>query len=207
MIGDSGSPGSGPSARVFDSQLLQSLRAGEDKEIRELPVFLVVVDNSTEVMSAVYFASRRARETGGRVALLSVQEGASFQHFQAIGARMREEERGEAEKKLLELAENIKTWTGKLPVFFIREGKTEEVLLTLLEEENYISTLVLSARAGSSPHPLIAYLLGRGTANRQLPIAIIPSAMSLEEIDFTTRRHRPATRPKKSSSRKKIEPQ
>ena len=60
-------------------------------------VFLVVVDQSEEMRVALHFASRRAMRTGGRVALLLVQEPAEFQHWMAVGDLIREEAREEAE--------------------------------------------------------------------------------------------------------------
>ena len=43
--------------------------------------YLCVVDQSEELHQAVYFACRRAKRSGGRVALLSVVEPPEFQHW------------------------------------------------------------------------------------------------------------------------------
>ena len=56
-------------------------------------VFLVVVDETEEMEVALRFACRRARHTGGRVALLYVIEPAEFQHWMAVEDLMREEAR------------------------------------------------------------------------------------------------------------------
>ena len=63
-------------------------------------IFLVVVDNTAELRVALRFASLRARNTGGRVALLYVIEPADFQHWMSVENLMREEGRLEAEEVL-----------------------------------------------------------------------------------------------------------
>ena len=63
-------------------------------------VFLVVVDDSEEMKVALHFACRRAKTSGGRIALLHVQEPADFQHWMAVGDIMREEARTEGEEVL-----------------------------------------------------------------------------------------------------------
>ena len=55
--------------------------------------FLCVVDETEEFAAALQFACRRALNSGGRVALLYVIEPAEFQHWMAVGERMREEAR------------------------------------------------------------------------------------------------------------------
>ncbi len=66
---------------------------GRRDDMNQPNVFLVVVDNSTEMRVALRFASRRAKRTGGRVGLLRVIRKADFQHWAAIGNLMREEAR------------------------------------------------------------------------------------------------------------------
>ncbi len=77
-------------------------------------IFLVVVDETEEMRVALRFACRRARNTGGRVALLYVIEPADFQHWQAVGDLMREEARSEGEQLLQKLAARVKIhiWKG-----------------------------------------------------------------------------------------------
>ena len=47
--------------------------------------FLVVVDDTEEMRAALRYACRRARSTGGRVALLRIVEPTEFQHFASTG--------------------------------------------------------------------------------------------------------------------------
>ena len=61
-------------------------------------VFLVVVDESEELQTALQYAARRAAHTGGRIALLYVIEPSELQHWVAIENLAREESREEAEQ-------------------------------------------------------------------------------------------------------------
>ena len=53
-------------------------------------VFLVVVDDSPEMPMALYYATRRARRTGGRVALLHVIPRAESHGLASVEALMRQ---------------------------------------------------------------------------------------------------------------------
>jgi nucleotide-binding universal stress UspA family protein len=145
--------------------------------------FLVVVDDSEEMQVALHFAARRAMRTGGRVALLYVQQPAEFQHWMAVGDLMREEAREEAESLMQKLSAEVREWSGNYPVVHMREGDVREELEKLLDEETSISVLVLAASTESSgPGPLISYLVGKGSARLRVPVTIVPGSLSDEEI-------------------------
>ena len=146
-------------------------------------VFLVVVDDSEEMSIALLWACRRAQRTGGRVALLYVQERADFQHWMAVEDLMREEAREEGEALLQRLSAEVQRWTGEYPVLYIREGDRSEELVQLIEEEPTISVLVLGAGTGKAgPGPIISYLMGTGAKQIRVPVTIIPGALSEEEV-------------------------
>ncbi len=150
-------------------------------------VFLVVVDQSEEMRVALHFAARRAMRTGGRVALLFVQEPAEFQHWMAVGDLIREEAREEAEALMQRLSAEVKEWSGTYPVVHMREGDVREELLKLLDEEPSISILVLAASTESgAPGPLISYIVGKGSASLRVPVTIVPGSLSDEEIIAVT---------------------
>jgi len=145
--------------------------------------FLVVVDDSEEMQVALHFASRRAMRTGGRVALLYVQQPAEFQHWMAVGDLMREEAREEAESLMQKLSSEVKEWSGNYPVVHMRDGDIREELEKLLAEEKGISVLVLAASTETSgPGPLISHLIGKGGARIRVPVTIVPGSLSDEEI-------------------------
>ena len=153
------------------------------KAVESNRTFLVVVDESEEMQVALHFASRRAMRTGGRVALLYVQQPAEFQHWMAVGDLMREEAREEAEGLMQKLSAEVKEWSGNYPVVHMREGDIREELEKLLDEEESISIVVLAASTESSgPGPLISYLVGKGGTRLRVPVTIVPGSLSDEEI-------------------------
>ena len=150
-------------------------------------VFLVVVDETEEMEVALRFACRRARHTGGRVALLYVVEPADFQHWMAVEDLMREEGRQEAEAVLQKYSAEVQEWSGKTPVFYLREGKLRDELLKLIDEDQSISVLVLGAATGTEgPGPLISSLAGKMTSDLRVPLTIVPGYLTDEQLESLT---------------------
>jgi nucleotide-binding universal stress UspA family protein len=149
--------------------------------------FLVVVDNSDELHVALRFASLRAKKTGGRVALLYVVEPADFQHWMAVEDLMREEGRQEAEAVLQKYSAEVQEWSGKTPVFYLRDGKLHDELLKLIDEDRSISVLVLGAATGTEgPGPLISSLAGKMTSDLRIPLTIVPGYLTDEQLQNLT---------------------
>jgi len=149
-------------------------------------IFLVVVDQSPELKVALRYACRRAKATGGRVAMLYVTEPVDTEWL-AVGNLMREEQRAEAEARLQELAAGAQSLSGEMPVLHVREGVVRDQLLKLLDEEPSISVLVLGAGTDpKGPGPLITALTGKYAGNLHIPLVIVPGNMSDEEIDAVT---------------------
>ena len=150
-------------------------------------VFLVVVDDSPERDVALRYACLRARNGGGRVALLRVLEPAGIVEWAGVGAMMAEERLEEAEKVLSGLGAQVQEITGGLPIMLIREGEPRDALLALLEEDPRISILVLaSAPTGSTPGPLIAALTGRYAGRVRVPMTIVPGGLDDKELERVT---------------------
>jgi nucleotide-binding universal stress UspA family protein len=150
-------------------------------------VFLVVVDDTPEQVAALRYASRRARATGGRVALLRVIEPAEFQQFAAIGALMRDEARAEAEMLLTRLAAEIEALSGDIPALYVREGDPRDEVIRLIADEPSISQLVLAADPGTSgPGPLVTALTGRYVGRLRVPVTIVPGSLTDPQIDLIT---------------------
>jgi len=147
-------------------------------------VFLVVVDESKELQTALHYAARRAAHTGGRLALLYVIEPSELQHWISIENLAREERREEAEQLMQRLCEQIAPITGTIPIVYIREGHRRDQLLALIAEEPSISILVLAAGTGpEGPGPLVTYLTGKPVARLRIPITIVPGGLTLEQLD------------------------
>jgi len=146
--------------------------------------FLVVVDDSAEMHAALRYACRRARHTGGAVALLRVIEPGDYHHFLRISRLMQDEARAEAEQLLGRLAGEVNALSGCLPVLHVREGKPRDAVLALLKEEPAISVLVLAAGTGpQGPGPLIDALTGRDIHRLRVPLTIIPGQLTDTDID------------------------
>ena len=147
-------------------------------------VFLVVVDESKELQTALHYAARRAAHTGGRLALLYVIEPSELQHWISIENLAREERREEAEQLMQRLCEQIAPITGAIPIVYIREGHRRDQLLALIAEEPSISILVHAAGTGpEGPGPLVTYLTGKPVARLRIPITIVPGGLTLEQLD------------------------
>jgi nucleotide-binding universal stress UspA family protein len=169
MSGESQAPAGAPTAAA--------------QEGRNERIFLVVVDDSEEMPVALHYACRRARNNGGRVALLYVSDPATFQHWAAVGDLMRQEAREEGEQLLQKLGAEVYEWAGSYPILYIREGDVREELVTLIDAEPSISVLVLAASTGTSgPGPIISYLLGKKARRCRVPITIVPGDLTDEEL-------------------------
>jgi len=168
-------------------QTTQASGAGKEAPYKSKRIFLVVVDATEEMSVALRFASRRAANTNGRVALLYVMEPADFQHWMAVEEKMRAERREEAEHTLQELAAEVNALTGELPVIYVREGNASDLIVELVHEEPDIAILVLGAGTGKKgPGPLVSSLAGKLSGKFPIPITVVPGNLSLEQIDALT---------------------
>jgi len=149
--------------------------------------FLCVVDESPELSRALRFSCKRAKRVGGRVALVYIIQPAEFQHWLGVGDLMQEEAREEAEALLAESADRVMLCTGKMPLFYIREGRPAEELIKLVDEEKNISLLVLGAATGKNgPGPLVSYFVQKAAGKLRVPITVVPGNLSDEDIDAIT---------------------
>ena len=85
--------------------------------------FLVCVAHDDHSAVATRFAAMRAQNSGGGVALLHVTQPPEFQHWAAVGERMREETQEEAQALLDELAGEVDALLGPKPALHLREGR------------------------------------------------------------------------------------
>ncbi len=167
---------------------------GSAEEAAEAPdpaagtrVFLVVVDETTEMQLALRYACLRARKTGGKVALLYVIEPSGFQHWMSVGELMRAEARSEGEQLLQKLAAQVNEEAGTMPILYVREGETRDQLLHLIEEEPSISILVLGASTSSrGPGPLVSALTGKYIGKLRVPITLVPDSISDDDLEAIT---------------------
>jgi nucleotide-binding universal stress UspA family protein len=148
--------------------------------------FLCVVDESEELHQALRYACRRAKKTGGRVALLYVIEPVEYQHWISVGQLMAEERREQAEELLQVVSSVVQRLSGRVPIIYIREGNLTEQLMQLLETEADLSVLVLGAATGSDgPGRIVNYVMKR-IGRLPIPVTFVPGGLSDEQIDAIT---------------------
>ena len=161
-----------------------SLQGGEQASRAAERVFLVVVDESPEMRNALRYACRRAKRTGGRVAMLYVMEPPEGQQWGSVVDLMRQEARQEAEVVVARHAETAATLTGHPPAIYIREGKSRDQLIKLIAEDRSICVLVLgSSSSGEDPGPLVTSFAGKSGGQLRIPLTIVPGALTEAEID------------------------
>jgi nucleotide-binding universal stress UspA family protein len=148
--------------------------------------FLVVVDDSPEFEAALRYACRRARSTGGRVALLRVIPRGSDEHWSGVREEIQRQQRAEAEALLARLGDEATERSGAAPLFLIEEGDAQGAIKKVVGEDAEIKILVLAAGAGArGPGPLVAAVLKQGAAfgGRMLPVTIVPGELTEKDIE------------------------
>lgn len=147
--------------------------------------FLVVVDDSPEFETALRYAARRARSTGGRVALLRVIGHGSDAHWSGVRDEIDRQLREEAEALLMRLGDEAAERAGAPPLFLIEEGDPLVAIRKVIDDDPEIKILILAAGSGArGPGPLISAILKQGSlGGRKLPVTIVPGELSDSEIE------------------------
>jgi nucleotide-binding universal stress UspA family protein len=148
--------------------------------------FLVVVDDSPEFDAALRYACRRARSTGGRVAMLRVIQPSAFEHWAGVRDTIEREQREEAEILLQKLGVTAAELCGAAAEFLIEEGETKAAIRSVVACDPEIKILVLAAAAGGrGPGPLVSSIAkeGVGFGGRKLPVTVVPGDLTDEDIE------------------------
>lgn len=145
--------------------------------------FMAVIDETPECERAVYYAGRRAKNSGGGLVLLYVIANEDFNQWIGVQDIMRAEAREAAEAVLAKKAQQVRELIGIEPELVIREGKATEEIQGLIEADRDIAILVLAVGSGKDgPGPLVTAIAGRG-AVFPIPVTVLPDHLSNEEID------------------------
>ncbi len=148
--------------------------------------FLVVADDTPEFQAALKFACRRARSTGGHVALLRVIEPEYFEHWSGVREEIERQARDEAEAVLQKSAEFVQAETGLPPEYLIKNAdNVRAALREVIGSDPDIKILVLAAAVGGrGPGPLVASLAKEGVSwgARKVPVTLVPGDLTDEEI-------------------------
>src|ERR1700761_7634327 len=148
--------------------------------------FLVVADDTPEFQAALRFACRRARSTGGHVAILRVIEPEYFEHWSGVREEIERQAREEAEAVLQESAALVQAETGLPPEFIIKHAESVRAgLREVTAAAPDIKILVLAAAIGGrGPGPLVASLAKDGVTwgARKVPVTLVPGDLTDDEI-------------------------
>jgi nucleotide-binding universal stress UspA family protein len=156
-------------------------------EAGHTPKWLVVIDDTPECDRAVYFAARRAARVGAGVVLLRVIETHDRnQQWLGVADIMKAEAHEEANTALDKYSGRANGIAGITPERVVREGKTADEILTLIEDDEDIAILVLAAGTGKDgPGPLVSSV-GSTAGDYPIPVAIVPGHLTDEELDAMT---------------------
>jgi nucleotide-binding universal stress UspA family protein len=99
---------------------------------------------------------------------------------------MKAEAHEEANAALDKYATRANGIAGVTPERVVREGKTTDQILDLIEENEDIAILVLAAGTGKEgPGPLVSSF-SKSAGEYPIPVAIVPGHLSDEELDAMT---------------------
>lgn len=154
-------------------------------EAGHLRKFLLIVDESTEVESALYYAASRAQRATGVIAMLYVIEPSEFTHWVGVRERQIEEETTKAKAlfRLFRRKLNLAGFEDVVTEEVIREGKLPEQILQAIHEDDDVAILVLGASTDAKgPGPLVSLLAGKQAGSFPIPITIVPGKLALDDI-------------------------
>lgn len=148
--------------------------------------FLVILDDSSECLSAMRFAAMRAAHTGGGVIILSIIPPDEFQHWIGVGELMREEARDRITAHFEVFAKWMRDKQNIDPELAIREGEAVDEILAHVREDPEIGVLVLGAGDGKSgPGPLVSQM-SRTAGSLPIPLTVVPGTLTKEQLQAIT---------------------
>jgi nucleotide-binding universal stress UspA family protein len=149
--------------------------------------FLIILDDTPEMLNAMRYAAIRAAKTGGGVEILAVISAEDFQHFMGVADVMRAEAHEKIEAHFQVFKDRMEKREGITPTLAIREGDKVDAVLQHIRDNPDIGVLVLGAGTGKGePGTLVGALTGRRRGEIAIPITIVPGSMTKEEIIAVT---------------------
>lgn len=144
--------------------------------------FLIILDDTAEMLNALRYAALRASKTGSGVEMLAIISSDEFQPFMGVADVMRAEAHEKIEAHFQVFKSRLEKREGITPTLAIREGDQIEEIIAHIRSDPEIGVLVLGAGTEKGPGPLVAALTGRRMADMHIPITIVPGAMTKDEI-------------------------
>ena len=150
-------------------------------------IFLVIVDETPEMYKALRYAAQRSARNNGRVALLYTFDILEFSHWKAVEDIAEVESRDKAESKIKDIENFMTQFNQKKPKKFIMKGDRIQCIINFLNENKFISNLVLASSPNKSgSDPLISAFTGKFRSSLNVPVTISPPTLEEEEIDKLT---------------------
>lgn len=158
----------------------RSFEAGHSRK------FLLVVDESAEVESALYYTAARVQRSSGLIVMLYVIAPGEYQHWMGVRQMQLEEETAKAKAlfRLFRRKLNLAGFEDVPSEEVIREGAPAEEIVKHIGEDEDIAILVLGAATDAKgPGPLVSsFAAGKEAGGFPVPVTIVPGKLSLEEI-------------------------
>jgi nucleotide-binding universal stress UspA family protein len=149
--------------------------------------FLIILDDTPEMLNAMRYAAIRAAKTGGGVEILAIVSPEEFQHFMGVADVMRAEAHEKIEAHFQVFKDRMEKREGITPSLAIREGDKVDAVLKHLKENPEIGVVVLGAGTeNGGPGLLVTSLTGRRMGELRVPITIVPGSMTKDEIIAAT---------------------
>lgn len=145
--------------------------------------FLIILDDTPEMLNAMRYAAIRASKTGGGVEMLAIVDPEDFQHFLGVADVMRAEAREKIEAHFQVFKDRMEKRDGVTPTLAVREGDRVDAIIQHVKSDPEIGVLVLGAGVDKAgPGPVVAALTGRRMADLGVPITVVPGSMTKEQI-------------------------
>lgn len=158
----------------------RSFEAGHSRK------FLLVVDESQEVESALYYTAARVQRSSGVVVMLYIIAPGEYQHWMGVRQVQLEEETTKAKAlfRLFRRKLNLAGFEDVPTEEIIREGTPAEEIVKQIGEDEDIAILVLGAATDvKGPGPLVSSLAAGNVAGGfPVPVTIVPGMLSLDDI-------------------------
>jgi len=149
--------------------------------------FLILLDDTPEMLNAMRYAAIRASKTGGGLEMLAVISPEEFQHFMGVADVMRAEAREKVEAHFQLFKDRMEKREGITPTLAIREGDRVDSVLKHIASDPEIAVLVLGAGTDKGgPGPLVQALIGRRMGELRVPVTIVPGSMTKDDIIAST---------------------
>ena len=145
-------------------------------------IYLTVVDDTPEALSALRFAARRAVRTNGGVEILALLPPQEFIPFGGVQATMEEEQRQHAEGLVARAAGPLLEESGVRPSLTVRSGDGPKVIREMIAANPQIAALVLGAAAGGAPGALVSHFAAEA-GTLPVPLMIVPGGLEMDAID------------------------